>query len=330
MLRIARLCTILLIGSASGCSSLGLSLWPAQMPMLPKAKEFAAQTPIPNGVEHELAKEALTEYFVEPGDRLLIEPFSLDSDFALVGEQAIMVDGSIDLGEFGRIKVAGLTIEAIEEVIADRLRSTGAKDARVNVQLSEANASQFYVLGAVGSPGSYDLKGRETVLDAIVLAGGLTSSASPCHMILVRPTGNCQRRVVLPVCYRQITQLGDATTNYQLRPGDRLVVAGRTFWEELAFWKQSHPCPKCDRSNGVNCQPSALPFTSRFLPTGFSILPAGPKPETAVGPANMPVDTPNTELIELSSLPNNFATERMPRASAGFVQPAHPTQFGNL
>lgn len=290
-IQIARLSGLLVCCMGlSGCSSLGLSLWPAQMPLLPKAKQFAAATPIPNGVNHELAKAVLPEYFIEPGDRLLLEPLALDADFDAVGEQAVLVDGTIDLGRYGRVKVAGLTIEAIEEVIEHRLRELEAKEPQVNVQLAEANASQVYVLGAVGSPGSYDLSGRETVLDAIVMAGGLTSTASPCHMMLVRPTANCDKRIVLPVCYRQITQLGDATTNYQLRPGDRIVVAGRSLWEELAVWKQSQPCVCCDRSPGVNCSPASVPFFARFLPTGFFVRSAEPalvEPEFNSVPSNV-------------------------------------------
>ena len=40
-------------------------------------------------------------------------------------------------------------------------------------------------------------------------------------------------RVVLPVCYRQIVQLGDTTTNYQLQPGDRIYVPSQGFCESL-------------------------------------------------------------------------------------------------
>ena len=37
-----------------------------------------------------------------------------------------------------------------------------------------------------------------------------------------RPTPPRSCRVVLPICYRQITQLGDTSTNYQIKPGDRI------------------------------------------------------------------------------------------------------------
>ncbi|MEZ6137611.1 MAG: polysaccharide biosynthesis/export family protein [Pirellulaceae bacterium] len=257
-----------------GCSSLGLTLWPSQLPMLSKAKEFAQRSPLPSGLEHELAKQVLPEYFVEPGDRLLLEPVELDSEFQATGDQEVMVDGSVDLAHFGRIRVAGLTVEQIEAAVVDHIESVSGNRININVQLLETNGAQVYVLGAVGSPGAYDIDGNETVLDSILMAGGLTSKASPCDIILVRPTDPCDCRVVQRVCYRQITQLGDVTTNYQIQPGDRVVVGERTLCQELAFWKQASACPCCDRSKCVECRPETKDYRNRFA----SWFPPFPRP----------------------------------------------------
>ncbi len=248
-----------------GCSTLGLTLWPSQLPILSTAKKYAAQSPMPGGLNHEFSKQTVPDYFVEPGDRLLIEPIELDSKFHAVGDQEVKVDGSVDLGRFGRIRVAGMTVEAIEVAVADQIAVIAGEREAVNVQLIEANASQVYVLGAVGSPGTYALDGHETVLDAILKAGGLTSKASPCDIMMVRPTNPCDRRVVQRICFRQITQLGDVSTNYQLQPGDRIVVGERTLFEELAFWKQARSCPCCDRQRGVQCHPTTENYANRFV-----------------------------------------------------------------
>lgn len=247
-----------------GCSSLGLSLWPAHFPLLPKAKEFSVASPVPSGLEHELQRSALPNYFVEPGDRLLIEPTDLDSDFQSFGDQEVRIDGSIDLGKFGRLRVSGMTVEEIENAIADQVAQFQDDLQNVNVQLVETNGAKVYVLGAVGSPGVYPIHGSETVLDAILLAGGLTSTASPCDILMVRPTDGCSCRVVQRVCYRQITQLGDVTTNYQLRPGDRVFVGERTLCEELSIWKQYSSCSCCDRSHCVEKNPAVQQYSNRF------------------------------------------------------------------
>lgn len=213
---------------ATGCSSgTGFTLWPNQFPLLPQAKDFAMAAHLPSNLPIEKCKTVLPNYFVEPGDDLLIEPVDFSSDLRLPPDQRVLVDGTIDLGEYGRIIVAGMTLEQIEDAVIVRIESIEKKRHAINVRLLEANAAQVYVLGEVGSPAAYPLVGRETVLDAILLAGGLTSRASPCDIVLVRPTNPCDCRVVLPVCYRQITQMGDTTTNYQLQPGDRIYVGGR-------------------------------------------------------------------------------------------------------
>src|SRR3954452_2525082 len=66
---------------------------------------------------------------------------------------------------------------------------------------------------------------NETVLDAINYAGGLIPTAAPQNIRLVRPAppGACCEQL-LPVNLAAIISAGDPTTNYQIMPGDRLVV----------------------------------------------------------------------------------------------------------
>src|SRR6516165_10866622 len=69
------------------------------------------------------------------------------------------------------------------------------------------------------------ITGNETVLDALHYAGGILPTAAPQNIRLVRPAppGACCEQV-LPVNLAAITSGGDPTTNYQLLPGDRIVV----------------------------------------------------------------------------------------------------------
>ena len=77
------------------------------------------------------------------------------------------------------------------------------------------------------------------------------------HCILFsRPTPPESCRDVLPVCYKQIVQLGDTTTNYQMRPGDRIFVPSLTLCREmaqsLAPWHADR-CPRCQSSVSDVC-----------------------------------------------------------------------------
>lgn len=219
---------------AVGCTTTGGSIFPSGYYLLNSARNIAREAPLPAPVPRELSKTVLPAYFVEPGDVLLVEPASFDSEIRFPGDQRVLADGTIDLGKYGRILAVGRTLEDIEAQVQAMVEAfEGQRVDPINVRLIDPNSAVYYVLGEVNAPGAYPLIGRETVLDGVMAAGGLSEQSSNCKIVLSRPTppGSC--RVVLPVCWRDIVQLGDTTTNYQLRPGDRIFVSTRTLTEEF-------------------------------------------------------------------------------------------------
>ena len=118
---------------------------------------------------------------------------------------------------------------------------------RVSVRVTNWESKKIYVLGEVNSPGSFPFIGNETVLDAIIEAGGLSSSANRHSIIVSRPSRCSDCRTVIKVCYDQIVQMGDASTNYQLMPGDRVFVPSLGFCDDLkqSFSFEDPKCPRC-------------------------------------------------------------------------------------
>ena len=221
-----------------GCSSVAGKPFGSQSPrnpMLASAKSFAQETSGVLPQARELEKQVLPAYIVEPGDVLLVLVADLDSPVRLPGDQPVLPDGTINLGRYGRVVVAGKTVDEIQEVVraAVQAQPEGKAVGAISVRLMTRVSKVFYVLGEVNAPGSFPLAGRETVLDGILAAGGLTDRASRSHIILSRPSHPDSCRTVLPICYREIVQLGDTTTNYQLAPGDRIFVASKTTCEDL-------------------------------------------------------------------------------------------------
>jgi polysaccharide export outer membrane protein len=80
-------------------------------------------------------------------------------------------------------------------------------------------------MGTVAREGPVPFKGNETVLDAI-LEAGLKNNSVPEKAYLVRPhpPGGCDQ--VLRIDWCGIRDRGDTLTNYQLFPGDRVIVPG--------------------------------------------------------------------------------------------------------
>jgi RNA polymerase sigma factor (sigma-70 family) len=224
---------------------------------------------------------SLDNYVVEPPDLILVEVLEALPGRPISGQRLVRPDGKISLGFYGDIYVAGLTIPEAKEKIVLHLRKyiadhilglvehdpeTGdpkpdadgqiarkrLKDTdRVFVDVTKMNSKNYYVQGAVMIPGKLPITGHETVLDAIDHAGGLNPQADHNNVVLYRKekNGTLQR---LPINVDQIMMGDDPSTNYQLLPGDRLVVP-------------SKPGAGQDEESAIEERPEAAP--ARTLPS---------------------------------------------------------------
>jgi protein involved in polysaccharide export with SLBB domain len=323
----------------AGCTTGGAGGFLRQgQELTPQAEFVLDHAPKVAPVARELCKTVPPSYVLEPGDTVLIEAIRFDSPLRFPADQVIQPDGTIDLGKYGRMVVAGKRIEEVEVCVeefvnADPDVQRALQDAdlkgpeRVNVRLIDPRASVFYVLGAVNSPGSYPYTGRETVLDAVLAAGGLGDNARKCEIILSRPTPVCDCRTVLPVCWNNIVQLGDTTTNYQLMPGDRIFVPANGCFDQFCSIFKHDDCPrcccpqcaagfasvKCPFQNTYElgcppyagtCPPSLCPAPTGVIPgvvtpDGLPPAPSGP----TVAPPAAPSAEPPTSGIEPAPVP---------------------------
>jgi polysaccharide export outer membrane protein len=179
----------------------------------------------------ELHKVPFPPYIIEPPDELdvAIRPPLPDGNPTSIVVQS---DGFVDLGFGGDVFVAGLTLAEAEERIALHLQSTkGSEEGRskepyqVSVRLSNNQSKFFYVLGSVGNQGRFRSTGNETVLDAILQAG-LRANSLPDKAYLSRPHPAGGHDIILKIDWFGIRDRGDTLTNYQVLPGDRIIVPG--------------------------------------------------------------------------------------------------------
>ena len=290
--------------ACAGCSTLGFGSRPVAHVITNDAKDLLDQASNRPNVPTELSKNVVPRHTLQPGDSVLVEVLDENSKLRLPADQAVMPDGTIDLGRFGRLIVAAMTPEQAEATIQNVIAASGQPAAAINVRLIESS-HRFYVVGEVNSPGSYPLVGNETVLDALMKAGGLTDDASACDILLARPTDPCSCRVALPVCYRAITQLGDTSTNYHLQPGDRLIVARQSKMEEiLGFLSIPFSCPNCNGSVKACPDPgSVVNSGTEFVPTHATVLPAASPPavnyptRTSAPPTTSPTTQSGVRLL---------------------------------
>jgi len=144
----------------------------------------------------------------------------------ITGQHLVAPDGAVTLGSYGRVQVAGLTIDEARLAIQNHLAQF--LDApEISVDVYAYNSKVYYVIiqGAGLGDGVYrfPVTGNETVLDAISHINGLQQVSSK-RIWVARPTDDPRVQQILPVDWEQITACGIAATNYQLLPGDRVFV----------------------------------------------------------------------------------------------------------
>lgn len=135
-------------------------------------------------------------YYIGPHDLLTIEVFQVDE---LSSKERVSQDGHIVLPLIGAIKVVGLTPSGLEMRIANLLREKYLQDPQVNVYVEEYAHQKVTVMGAVNSPGVFDLQGETTLLEAVAQAGGVDDEiANAENVVVFRPdtAGKLQAYVV--------------------------------------------------------------------------------------------------------------------------------------
>lgn len=139
-------------------------------------------------------------------------------------------DGKISVPLIGDIAASGLEPEGL----ADQIRSELVKyikNPQVTVVVTAANSSAFLhrvrVTGAVNSPTSIEYSKGMTIMDLVLVTGGVTEFANGNGTKLYRTTQSGVK--VYPVKLEDILEKGDISTNYQLQPGDIVTVPERMF-----------------------------------------------------------------------------------------------------
>jgi polysaccharide biosynthesis/export protein len=149
----------------------------------------------------------------------------------IAGQHLVGPDGTVTLGIYGNVRVAGMTLpqarHTVEQYLAQYL-----DEPEISLEVWAYNSKTYYIVTQGAGLGDavyrFPITGNETVLDAIAQINGLNQLASK-QIWIARPTdcpGKCQ---ILPVDWNAITSCATAGTNFQILPGDRVFVAEDKF-----------------------------------------------------------------------------------------------------
>jgi len=121
------------------------------------------------------------EYRIGPEDVLNINVFEAQE---LNREVRVSSAGEISLPLLESVHAAGLTPRELELVLEELLRRTYMKDPHVSVFVREMQSHPVSVLGAVGKPGVFQVRGSKTLLEILSLAEGLADDAGETAIIM--------------------------------------------------------------------------------------------------------------------------------------------------
>ena len=176
------------------------------------------------------AASQIADYVLGPQDIVTVTVFDHPN---LSGKFNIEADGTFTYPLIGRVKAAGLTPRALDEVLREKLSGDYLRDPQLSVTVETYRSQKVFILGAVTSPGSFVLSGNTTLIEALSRAGSTTTEAmGEAVIVRARPGGEAtaprlpEQATAAEVVRVDIRQLeaGVLSQNVVLRDGDTVVV----------------------------------------------------------------------------------------------------------
>ena len=169
---------------------------------------------------------------LQAGDTIAIQVFQ---DSKLDRQMVIGPTGMISFPLVGQLKAAGLTVPALEAALKQRLRDKYTSDLDITVSLvsasllSEDLKPRFFITGEIKAPGSYPIRTKTSLMQAISLAGGFSVFAAKQRIQVRRKINGSES--LLQFNYEAFESGRDFTGNIDLRMGDIIIVPERGLFE---------------------------------------------------------------------------------------------------
>ncbi len=155
------------------------------------------------------------DYVVGPGDSLAVDLWG-----GYTQRLVRMVDrtGRVSLPEVGPVLVSGKSLGEVQASVQRILRSQ-FRDVSADVSVSRLRTIRIYVVGDVVEAGAYDISSLSTPLNALIMAGGVTSRGSLRSLKHYRG-----KQLIQEVDAYDLLLHGVRSDLQQLQSGDTLLV----------------------------------------------------------------------------------------------------------
>lgn len=115
------------------------------------------------------------DYVIGPQDVLQISLFDQEE---LSGKYPVDQDGTFTFPLIGRVKAGGLTLRELEAELKRLLMDGYFKNPQLSVGIDQYRSQRIFIVGEVRNPGTYQLTGEMSLIEAISRAGSTLPTAS--------------------------------------------------------------------------------------------------------------------------------------------------------
>ena len=169
-----------------------------------------------------IGQDFAQDYTVGPKDLLDIKVIEVPE---LNVERRVSDSGGIDLPLLGEIPVSGMSASQIQARVAGLLTAKYVNRANVSIVIKEFANKPVSIVGAVERPGSLNISGRWTLLQAISAAGGITADAGRKIYILRKAANGLSD--ILEVNTEDLLRSASSSWNIPLVPGDIVNIQAK-------------------------------------------------------------------------------------------------------
>ncbi len=157
-----------------------------------EGSEFAAAESLPAAALK--TSDGPTDYLIGPLDKLNVRVFEVKE--LSLDELQVDATGQIVLPLIGIVKAEGKTTSQLSQEIATKLAARYLQSPQVSVAVVDSASQKVTVEGEVKSPGVFQMRGRTTLLQAIAMGGGMSTTANLHKVAIIRQVDGVRKAAI--------------------------------------------------------------------------------------------------------------------------------------
>lgn len=163
----------------------------------------------------DVAAPAPQEYVLGPGDQVRIQIWG-SVDFS--GTQTLDRNGAISLPKVGTVVLTGVPVKDLEDTLRKRV-ATVYNNVNLTASLGKLRGITVFVVGQAQQPGTYNLRGLSTLVNAVFASGGPGVNGSMRAIELKR-----NGKTISTIDLYDFIASGDKSKDVALQPGDVIMI----------------------------------------------------------------------------------------------------------